>query len=337
MLLGIAIGDSLGHGSESKTPMRRRANFGFIDDYLPDKYEYYRRIGIPTDDTQLSFDTLMVILNNGYLNMQELADTFSSHRIRGIGGTVKAFLRNYKKFKMPWYQAGIASSGNGALMRIAPVLIPYFLGDLSGRDLWSDVILATMMTHNDPLAIGSSLAYVDLLTNYLTNEQTDPYEVLNRFCIVLSASIGEKRYGRRRVSKATVSLSAIPLVGKRLVEVYPQKFIKKNVEHALRHDVSVEKFGNGIGSGAYLLETVPVVLYILLKNKDKPRDAVLEAVNYTRDNDTIASIVGDAVGARFGKSAFKESWISGLSGRIREHDDGTIFKLIEDTRHFLNK
>lgn len=55
-----------------------------------------------------------------------------------------------------------------------------------------------------------------------------------------------------------------------------------------------------------------------------------------KDNDTTASIVGAAMGALYGKEAFKEAWITDLSGRIREGDDGKIFEMITRTKEFLS-
>ena len=55
---------------------------------------------------------------------------------------------------------------------------------------------------------------------------------------------------------------------------------------------------------------------------------MLGVVN-TKDNDTIAAIVGAAVGALHGKDRFPSSWINDLSGRTSTHDDGRIFELLD--------
>jgi ADP-ribosyl-[dinitrogen reductase] hydrolase len=52
-------------------------------------------------------------------------------------------------------------------------------------------------------------------------------------------------------------------------------------------------------------------------------------VNDTWDNDTIASIVGGALGALHGASAFPSRWVRGLLGRTRADDDGRVFELID--------
>lgn len=78
-----------------------------------------------------------------------------------------------------------------------------------------------------------------------------------------------------------------------------------------------------------------MLLYILSKYLTNPKKAIIQAVNYSKDNDTTASIVGAAVGALYGKEAFKKSWVTGLSGKIRENDDGKVFEMIARTKEFL--
>jgi hypothetical protein len=49
----------------------------------------------------------------------------------------------------------------------------------------------------------------------------------------------------------------------------------------------------------------------------------------TRDNDTIAAIVGAAVGARHGLHALPREWRDGLLGRTGAEDDGRYQELVE--------
>jgi ADP-ribosylglycohydrolase len=82
-------------------------------------------------------------------------------------------------------------------------------------------------------------------------------------------------------------------------------------------------------SGAYLLETVPTVLHILMRHAADPEEAIIRAVNDTKDNDSIAAIVGAAVGALHGCTRLPERWKRGLLGRTQEGDYGWIFELID--------
>jgi ADP-ribosylglycohydrolase len=81
-------------------------------------------------------------------------------------------------------------------------------------------------------------------------------------------------------------------------------------------------------SGAYLLETVPTVLYVPSRHGHSARDAILQAVNNTRDNETCAAVVGAAVGALHGASALPPEWIDGLLGRTTADDDDQVFRLL---------
>ena len=51
-------------------------------------------------------------------------------------------------------------------------------------------------------------------------------------------------------------------------------------------------------------------------------------MNDCYDNDTVAAIVGAAVGALHGKDAIPARWQQGLLGRTMQSDDGRIFELI---------
>ena len=164
MLLGIAIGDSLGITSEGMLPSRRRSVYGELRDYIPNRYVNQAR-GFPSDDTQLAFWTLEQLIQDRAFIPENVATKFSrSGRIFGIGSTVRRFLANLQA-GMPWYQSGPESAGNGALMRIAPILIPHLRS--GGTSIWIDTALAAMMTHNDRASISSCLAFVAMLWELL--------------------------------------------------------------------------------------------------------------------------------------------------------------------------
>jgi len=88
------------------------------------------------------------------------------------------------------------------------------------------------------------------------------------------------------------------------------------VPEAFEQGLSVIEACNRWYSGAYLLETVPSVLYILMKHGHDFEQAVVRAVNDTRDNDTIAAIVGAVAGALHGKKGIPRRWIESLSGPL---------------------
>lgn len=68
-------------------------------------------------------------------------------------------------------------------------------------------------------------------------------------------------------------------------------------------------------SGAFLLETVPTSLLILMRYANDPEQAMLRAVNDTKDNDTIAAIVAPSSAPCTGRSSYRargsKGWLAG--------------------------
>lgn len=317
MMLGLAVGDALGNTTESMIPSRRASTHGWIDGYLPNRHAGDRQVGVPSDDTQLAYWTLEQLLADGRLDPVRLGEHFNRDRIYGIGRSVQEFLGNFEREKL-WYRAGSESAGNGALMRIAPVILPH-LG-CPTPELWGDALLAAHLTHRDSASTASCLAMVDLLWRLLCQRESPlPDWWARTFAETLEDIEGHQEYapraGRLRGFRGKLS-----------------QMIREHVIPALAEDLPVTEASDRWYSGAYLLETVPMVIHILGRYGHDPEEAILQAVNGTKDNDTIAAIVGAAVGALHGRSALRPDWLEGLLGRTRADDNGRVFELLKRAR-----
>tara|TARA_B100000686_G_scaffold268494_1_gene284050 strand:+ start:779 stop:1885 length:1107 start_codon:yes stop_codon:yes gene_type:complete len=320
MLLGLAIGDSLGNTSESMVPSERKGLYGETRDYWPNPRAEFEPLGVPSDDTQLAFWTLEHLLEQNGLAPDHLAEIFSTNRIFGIGSTVLRFIRNMRS-GTPWYECGprLEASGNGALMRIAPILVPHLRS--GGKGLWADTALCAMMTHNDRTSTASCLAFVLMLWELLDkNESPDNTWWVNRFTEIsgpLEGAVKLRPRGGVNFHDFEGSLT---------------EYCTEYVANAVTEKTNYETVIDSWYSGAYLLETVPAALLILANFGHDAEEAIVRAVNDTRDNDTIAAIVGAAVGALHGKSALPNRWVNNLTGRTKASDDGKIFELIEKAK-----
>lgn len=314
MLLGLAIGDALGNSSESLLPDERRLRYGWITDYVPNRHADGAQIGLPSDDTQMAFWTLEHVIEHGELKPSHLALKFSERHIFGLGQSVRQFLRDYKA-GADWTQAGAPSAGNGALMRIAPILVPH-LSDPSTM-LWTDTLMAAHITHRDALSNVACLAFIDLLWQWIGEdslpEAKEWLENFAGFCADVEPDTPyQPRNGHPPGFSGTLS-----------------QMIRAYVIPAFEQGLTVAEACAVWHSGAYLLETVPSVLYILARHGNDPEAAILAAVNETKDNDTIAAIVGAAVGALHGRSKLPLRWQEKLSGRTGRGNDGRVDELIE--------
>jgi len=197
-------------------------------------------------------------------------------------------------------------------MRIAPVLVPYLRQ--SSPSLWADAALAGMITHNDYASNAACEAFVYMLWQLLGMSSTPPPEWwLETYIDIASQLEGETSY--------TPRMPGFHYSG----PVW--KFTRDKILRAREGRLSTIDPCNHWGSGAYLMETIPSVIYILETYGSDPEQVIVRAVNEIWDNDTVAAIVGAAVGALHGKTALPQRWLDGLLGRTGANDDGKTFAL----------
>jgi ADP-ribosyl-[dinitrogen reductase] hydrolase len=317
MLLGIAVGDALGNTTEGMPPADRRAQYGEIRDYVP--HWRSKELARPTDDTQMAFWTLDQLLVDRGLVPHRLAQRFASERIFGIGSAVSAAMQAVRLGYRPWYQCGTRSAGNGALMRIAPMLVPYLREP--STDLWADTALSAIVTHNDAASTSACLALVAMLWELLGMEAPpEPVWWRRRYVELARDLEGDTEYEPR--GGAWRGQYRGPL----------WRFVDERLADAEARGLSALEACDEWHSGAYLLETVPSVLYILARHGADPEEAIVRAVNDTKDNDTIAAIVGAAVGALHGASALPARWVAQLPGYTRVSDEGEVQRVIARAR-----
>ncbi len=309
MMLGLAIGDALGTEGISLTKRRRGTP---IRDYTtPDGRGY------PTDDSQLAFWTLEQMIEDGGFVPERVLDRFLRDIIMGKGMTVTQVLEN-RRAGTPWYRCGLRSAGNGGLMRIAPILLPHLRSP--SPDLWADAALCSMITHNDSASISTCVAFVTMLWALLRMDAVpEPEWWLDSMVAVMRELECDESYRTRGRLRP-------PYQG------FLWGLLDGDVRNAYKTGMPTADACDRWMSTAYLFETLPCVMYILMRHAQDPEDAILQAVNETWDNDTTAAIVGAAVGALHGRRALPKRWLDNLSGCTAEDDDGRMFELLEQAR-----
>jgi ADP-ribosylglycohydrolase len=174
-----------------------------------------------------------------------------------------------------------------------------------------------MTTHNDNAAISSCVAFVALLWDLLRMDKPPAADWwMERFSRVARELDDGALYEARG---GTYKDEAAPFAA----------YLDRVLTDASTKDLSSLDACEAFYSGAYLLETVPCVLYILQKHGHDPEEALVRAVNDTRDNDTVGAIVGAAVGALHGRSKLPQRWLDGLTGRTGSSNDGRMFEIID--------
>jgi len=315
MLLGLAIGDALGNSSEGLLPEARADRYGEIRDYLPNRHIDGRRVGLPSDDSQLAFWTLESLLEHGGLDPADLSARFGTRKIFGLGQSVRTFLRKRQNGAAPWYHYGAESAGNGALMRIAPIVLLHPQGTSGG--LWLDAALASIVTHRDTCSVASCVAFADLLARMLRLPRPPSPKWIGATFIAAAREVCLEQTYRPRGGQFAGWEGSYP------------DYLEHVLAEASQKNWTVREACDAWQSGAYLLETVPSALWILARHGHDAEEAMVRAVNDTKDNDTIAALVGAAVGALHGETALPARWTHGLLGRTQADDDGQVFRLVQ--------
>ena len=327
MLLGIEIGDTLGSPFESMSAAQRERKFGRIVDHGG-------WCGERTDDTQLSARLLRSQIRRGRLDLKDVARSWCARPIVGMGHTVRDAL----DAAYPLLAAGDEiwqmrrtrrAAGNGALMRV-PAQIALHAAT-QPRQLLPDLLLGSALTHDDYASNAACVGWAALLLALANTSRDNPYR---------GATIGRAQ-----------DVVEVFLKGARPIEGQAQRlrsrvpgdlfdgtlcdFVEQRVVPALASPATLRAQRDSWYSGAYLLETVPTALAIIAEFLDHPQAGILEAVNRTWDNDTIASLVAAAFGARYGLSAFAPGWLCYISESPKALDVDAICSTLAACGQFI--
>ena len=316
-MLGLAIGDALGNTSEAQLPERRRLRYGEIRDYLANHHVGGERRGAPSDDSQMAFWTLEQMVRDRSYVPEQVARTFATRRIFGIGSAVREFVSEMRE-GTSWHEAGPESAGNGALMRIAPVVIPHLVRP--SAELWIDAAVLSLTTHRDPAATASSLAFASVLWQLLGAEAPPSADWFRAELLQILSELETGQQYSPRGGWYTGQAGTF------------SQLVARRIDDACDRGWSVPDACDAFYSGAYVLETLPCVIYLLMRCAHDPEEAIVRAVNDTYDNDTVAAIVGAAVGALHGLDALPRRWRDGLTGRTGADDAGRMFEILDQAR-----
>lgn len=285
ILLGTAVGDSVGLPAEGLSPRRRQR-------LLPGPWRHRLLCGrgMISDDTE---HTLMVA--QSLLKHPDDAAAFAGSlawRLRwwflglpaGVGlATARACLKLWLGF--PPDRSGVYSAGNGPAMRSA-LLGAYFREDQDMTERF--VTASTRLTHTDPRALTGALAVAKLAAWAVQHAPAEPPSAEFVGDLLAKLAPDDREWGE--------------LVGKMLA--------------AWARGDSVAAFASSLGlSGGvtgYVYHTVPVAVYAWLRHYGDFRASLEAALDCGGDTDTVGAIVGALAGGTAGAGGIPEDWIAGI-------------------------
>lgn len=302
-LLGMAIGDALGHPTEYVSSLAAiRARWG------PDGVTTFEAAGRHppgtfSDDTQMAVAVARALCRAGTGDLDALMHAMGEEFVawsrspqnnRAPGGTCLAGCRNLAR-GVAWREAGVkGSKGCGAAVRASPVGLY-----LNGDDAAVTRVAAAQsaLTHAHPTGVASGVAAAAAAAWLARGGALD----------------GLVAHVRAQVaSLAPASLLDVgcpPALVERLGAREMIDMLDRTASAAERDydDVCEHLGGAWVGE-----EAVACALWCVLRAGGDFAGAVLRAANTSGDSDAIACIAGALAGAHGGLAALPAAWVTGV-------------------------
>ncbi|MBC1425607.1 ADP-ribosylglycohydrolase family protein [Listeria seeligeri] len=282
-VLGAVIGDSLGVPVEFKSREYLKEK-PVIDMIGNGTYKLPK--GTWSDDSSLTF-TLMESLIKGY-DINSIANNMVCFLDNGywtpfgevfdIGNATREALLRYKRKRSAFGCGGaeIFDNGNGAIMRIMP-LVFYYGKDFSFKTKNRITEEVTSITHAHPRSILGSHIYIELLQNLFANMDKDlAYKEMKKYIL---ENYNDYPFGNELT------------------------FYTRILDEDLS-DLNEEE----IKSSGYVVDTLESAIWSFLTT-DSYKEAVLKAVNLGGDTDTISFIAGSLAGIYYKLEQIPMEWI----------------------------
>ncbi len=307
-LLGLACGDALGAPVEEWSHDTIKSSLGFIRDY---QTTILGR-GIITDDTQLTILLAESIIENEHFDPSHFAYLIGEwqRRIdegqesgRGAGQTISLAARRLYKGTY-WKRSGEFSAGNSAAVRIAPLAL--FHCKRPQEVLLRDCADSSVPTHLDPLAIAGAQVHAIAISQLLVAdyENFKPLEFTKALATAARelngqvADVIDDLIPRLEGQNVEDIAFVVPGGAKEITHFDRSVFLEEDIKEVVK-----------MGTGKFILQSLPAALYCFLVHPYDVESALLCAVNAGGDADTIAAMTGSLAGAFNGAQAIPARWL----------------------------
>ncbi len=154
--LGLAVGDALGATVEFMLPREIQYQYGIHQNIIGGGW-LKLKAGQVTDDTEMSLALGQALISSQGWNLVAVADAFAlwlQSRPIDVGNACRRGIRRYLTEGTLCGPVNPAEGGNGAAMRILPLVLATLTDDLAFHQ---QILLQCHLTHNHPLSDAASL------------------------------------------------------------------------------------------------------------------------------------------------------------------------------------
>lgn len=323
MIYGLLVGDALGCPVEFRSP----GAFAPVTGYRTGTHNVPP--GCHTDDGAMALALCHSLKERGGFDLASQMDHYCAWRngdkkynpmgCFDIGGQTSGALsrwaaRGYSgggyQASQSGFQKSIAgwdseSSGNGSIMRLAPVPAFYLpsVWDKRGRSAWNALRdlcgISSVTTHPNRLCVTAC-------------------QLLGTLCAALAVSSQMQDRRSKRGLSASERVQCAFSTAERLVFQNNPDACPKVRQMFIGHDF-LTKSEREIGNSGYALSTLEAACWAF-GTTTSFRECVLKGVNLGGDSDTIGATAGSLAGSFYGFSGIPSEFVKGLYGKQQIED-----------------
>jgi len=288
-LLGVAIGDTLGHPFEGKL---RSEIYSYFDDFEEFIQNNSRLFNTYTDDSQLTLHTAKALIKGNGFNIENFINEYISWLDDPPIGPGYGCISSIRKLKygIDWKQAASNSGGNGTAMRIAPVGL-FYSKDI--KALKTASIKSSIITHSHPAASAGAIVIARAIAFLLDKTPESGFSIDEFFEVIInSISDSQDEIWKEFIeilNKLKLNLN-IPI----------ESGLIKFSQTGVKSPYFIEQYLGQAFVHPYTISTVVCSIFIFLNKLTSFKECIFELSTAGGDSDTVGAIGGSLAGAYFG-------------------------------------
>ncbi|MFX0074526.1 MAG: ADP-ribosylglycohydrolase family protein, partial [Candidatus Hermodarchaeota archaeon] len=288
-LLGVSIGDTLGHPFEGVIRERIYSQFNDFKEFFKNKKKMFKTY---TDDTQLTLHTAEALIQGSGYNehnfIREYVKWLDDPPIGPGFGCISSIQK--LKYGIPWQKATSNSGGNGTAMRVSPIGL-FYCRDI--KNLINASLKSSLITHSHPAAPAGAIVIARAIA-FLIDKSVENGFSVEEFFTALISSISN--------SKEKIWEEFIEILNrvKENLSISIEAGLIKFSQIGVKSPFFIEDYMGKAFVHPYTLSTVACAIFIFLKNLHSFEDCIIQLATAGGDSDTVGAIGGSLAGAYFG-------------------------------------
>ena len=298
-LLGVSIGDTLGHPFEGMIRERIYSHFKDFKEYMKGNKNLFKTY---TDDTQLTLHTAEALIHGSGFNennfVREYVNWLDDPPIGPGFGCISSIQK--LKYGIPWKKAASNSGGNGTAMRVSPIGL-FYCKDI--KSLNSAALKSSVITHSHPAAAASAIVIARAIAFLIDKSIETSFSVEKFFETIISSISGS----REKIWEEFIEiLNRV----KDNLNISVESGLIKFSQVGVKSPFFIEDYLGKAFVHPYAISTVACAIFVFLKNLNSFEDCIIQLATAGGDSDTVGAIGGSLAGAYLGLRNIPEDLIN---------------------------